>query len=311
MSDLASLSSSHTSYFLEFAPSTSKNKERGVRSMTMRATTEKKKSLRRRNDNDTTSRREEYGGGGESEDFSVMTPNGDREMCGSSHDSLGTSSKLNKSTDGPEPIAKKETTAVKGLKMLVLVVLVLAMVTITVGVYLFTTNAEQNEFEDSLSDYTVKIVGSLGENIDLTLGAVDAFVVSIVSFAKATNQTWPFVTIPDFAVRGAKIRSLSSATVLNLYQYVTHKDRAAWEAYTAIHGPVWVNQSIGVQERDENYKGPIIWDYENWNVIHGNEAYDAYDEGSTVVQAAAVAGKQAEPGIILCSLVLFKNVVDC
>jgi hypothetical protein len=129
--------------------------------------------------------------------------------------------------DTPEPIAKNETSTVRSLKLLVLAVLVLAMVTITVGVYLFTAMEEEHDFEDSIADYTVKISASLGENIDLTLGAVDAFAVTLISFAAATNQTWPFVTIPDFAVRGAKIRSLSSAVVLILYQNVAHEQRAA------------------------------------------------------------------------------------
>lgn len=142
-------------------------------------------------------------------------------------DSTDQQAKTSSSDGGREQIAKKETTAVKSLKLLVLVVLVLSMVTVTVGVYIFSSNAEQKDFEDAYSDYTVKIFASLGENIDLTLGAVDAFVITIVSYARGTNQTWPFVTIPDFAVRGAKIRSLSSATILIMYQYVSHENRAA------------------------------------------------------------------------------------
>jgi hypothetical protein len=56
-----------------------------------------------------------------------------------------------------------------------------------------------------------------------------------------------------------------------------------------------VNESIAIQEDDENYKGPIIWDYENWNVIHGNDEYDKEFQG---VNGTDSDGKQ--PGPLLC-----------
>jgi hypothetical protein len=37
--------------------------------------------------------------------------------------------------------------------------------------------------------------------LDLTLGAVDAFVVKAVSYAKILKLNLAFVTIPDFAVK--------------------------------------------------------------------------------------------------------------
>jgi hypothetical protein len=237
--------------------------------------------------------------GGNEENIEVSSFMPEDSMGDDGDDSSGGAS-LNESSDthhqgstsspsDAAQIAKKETSAVKGLKLLVLAVLVLSMVTITVGVYIFSSNSEQQDFEDAIADYTVKILASLGENIDLTLGAADTFVVTIVSLAKATNQTWPFVTIPDFAVRGAKIRSLSQVTYLNLYQYVSNENRAAWEAYTAMHGPQWVNESIAIQEEDENYKGPTIWDYENWDVIHRNDEYDKEFPG---VNGTDANGKQ-------------------
>lgn len=58
---------------------------------------------------------------------------------------------------------------------------------------------------------------------------------------------------------------------LALYPLVTLEQRAEWEAYTKEHN-YWVNESIAVQEKDDTFYGPIIWDYEVYDVIHG------YDE---------------------------------
>jgi hypothetical protein len=43
--------------------------------------------------------------------------------------------------------------------------------------------------------------GFFATQLDLTLGAVDNFIVKAVSYVKYSNSTWPFVTIPDFAVK--------------------------------------------------------------------------------------------------------------
>jgi hypothetical protein len=47
---------------------------------------------------------------------------------------------------------------------------------------------------------SLKVFDAVG-TLDLTLGAVDNFIVKAVSYAKYSNSTWPFVTIPDFAVK--------------------------------------------------------------------------------------------------------------
>jgi len=67
---------------------------------------------------------------------------------------------------------------------------------------------------------------------------------------------------------------------LNVYPLVRTEERAAWEAYTANHN-AWVNESIAVQAGNENYKGPIIWEYENWDVIYGSDEYFKENPGES------------------------------
>jgi hypothetical protein len=170
-----------------------------------------------------------------------------------------------------QQLARTETRTVRGLKLLVLAVLLCSMILVALGVYKYTKNSEETSFVQQFDDDGHKVLDALGVSLAMALGAIDALVVSLVSHAAATNQTWPFVTIPDFAVRASKIKSLSHTPYLVLYPYVLPEQRAEWEAYSAKHGNAWVAESIAVQEQDVNYQGPILWDYENWNVIHTYE----------------------------------------
>lgn len=67
--------------------------------------------------------------------------------------------------------------------------------------YFYTSNSEQAQFESSFQDSSVKVMDSIGKAIYKSLGAVDAFATHVVSHARDTNQTWPFIIYPDFALR--------------------------------------------------------------------------------------------------------------
>ena len=51
--------------------------------------------------------------------------------------------------------------------------------------------------------------------------------------AKATNHTWPFVAIPDFAARAKRVRTLSYALLINTYYKIEEHERKVWERFTA------------------------------------------------------------------------------
>jgi hypothetical protein len=83
-------------------------------------------------------------------------------------------------------------------------VLVTCAVGVACVVYFQTSNTEKTQFEEEFSDDSAKVFEALGSNRDLSLRAVDAFiVVVIVSFARFSNSTWPFVTVPDFVLEDA------------------------------------------------------------------------------------------------------------
>ena len=120
--------------------------------------------------------------------------------------------------------------------------------------------------------------GKIG-TLDRTLEAVDSFVVTTASYAEATNSSWPFVTIPNFAVRIAKIRTLAKAVYVGQLQYVSEDQRRAWQNYSMQHSS-WVEQSIAIQKEDKTYRGKIIEDYNKSEIIYGNYGDVPYGQGS-------------------------------
>ena len=69
------------------------------------------------------------------------------------------------------------------------------------------------------------------------------------------------VTFPDFAVRAAKLRSLTKTVVLLQCHLVVDENRQAWENYTVDHDS-WVDEALDVQREDPNFQGIQV---EQWN----------------------------------------------
>ncbi|KAL3912158.1 MAG: hypothetical protein SGARI_001299 [Bacillariaceae sp.] len=174
-----------------------------------------------------------------------------------------------------EELASKETRAVGNLKLVVFGILFLSMVAVALTTYFITSRAEQENFEDQYYDDANKILSNMGQTLDRTLLASDAFVVSATSYAAHTNQTWPFVTIPEFSVRAEKIRSLCGAVYVNTYHVVEHEQRGEWERYTAIAGPPMADEAIAAVEDFPSMGWPVTTNYTPWDVIY---AYDEWDK---------------------------------
>jgi hypothetical protein len=153
--------------------------------------------------------------------------------------------------------------------MIVLFCLLGSTIGVAVGVHRYVAHGEQVNFETQFHDDSKKVLDNIGSTLAITLGSVDEFLVSLVTFANATNSSWPYVTLPDYAVRVAKLRSLSKAVLVTQYQYVTGPQRAEWEAYTATHHQ-WLQNGIDVQEADATYHGLIVHNYTVDNHIYAN-----------------------------------------
>jgi len=141
-------------------------------------------------------------------------------------------------------LAAKEVQTVRRIKYFVICFLFTITIAVAFGAYLATWNSEGGEFVSQFNEDATKIVHTMGRNLILTLQAADAFTVSITSMAMATNQSWPCVVVPDFAVRAEKIRSLANSVYVNTYIWVEPDERSKWENFTALTGPAWVDESV-------------------------------------------------------------------
>jgi hypothetical protein len=168
-----------------------------------------------------------------------------------------------------EELASNETLVVTKLKLLVFGSLFFSMVAVVLAAYFLTLQAEITSFELHFHDDANKILGNIGQNLQRSMEASDAFITSITSYAAHTNQTWPFVVIPDYSVRAEKIRSLCGGIYAATYHVVNNEQRKEWENFTATVGKDMADIA------DYNVMDwPVTPNYTEWNVIYDYGEYD-------------------------------------
>lgn len=155
-------------------------------------------------------------------------------------------------------IAKDETRYVGWLRIIVFVVLLVTTIGVSIAVYRYASTDETSSFVENFEADAKKVITELGHSVDLTTTAVDSLAVALASFARFSNSSWPFVTLPDWELRASKTRVLSKAILLNTYYLIEgDEQRKEWEAYAKMNNG-WVEQSINLQRGDPNYFGPIV-----------------------------------------------------
>ena len=122
-----------------------------------------------------------------------------------------------------------ETKAVYYLKMQLLALLCALAVGVAATVFFLSRSSEMQIFEEAAADDSAKILESVGGTMDMTLGAIDSLVVSITSWADHSNNSWPFVTLPDHAVKFSKVRALSKALYISFFPFVSLAQKPMWE----------------------------------------------------------------------------------
>jgi hypothetical protein len=159
-------------------------------------------------------------------------------------------------------IGAKESRAVRWIRVIASAVILSSTLGVALGVFNYMTSAERRTFVYRFKSDSYKILESIGSTFDRSLGAVDAFAVSMVSSAKDSNQTWPFVTLSDFPVKSSKLLSLSKGILISPYCHVTDQQRPLWNNYTS-NNDWWVETSFDVQEKafNKTYFGSLNRDW--------------------------------------------------
>jgi hypothetical protein len=181
--------------------------------------------------------------------------------------------------NGQTTIVQRESKQLLVIRLFFLLLLIVFAVGVAVGAFFYVSGTEQDDFEYKFRSSSSKVLEAIGITLDQTLGSIDAFASGMVSIAKSTNQSWPFVTIPNFAVRAAKILDLSKGVVIISSMFVSHSNRELWQNYS-LKNDWWVDETISVQEKALNrfYFGEITKEWEPYGVIHDDFGDSAPDD---------------------------------
>jgi hypothetical protein len=202
-------------------------------------------------------------------------------------------------SEGDHPIAKRESAAVGRLKVIVALVLIVSTVAVATIVYKYLSLSEEARFRDKFRDDGYKIFSSIGASLDKTFGMLDATSVMLVTHAKETNQTWPFVTMSDFGIRVAKLLLLTDVIIVTALPLVTPEMRRKWEAYSVAHD-YWVDDCVSVQETWDWYRGPLEHHKTKTRAIHDDGIVLPYNHRySTVVIPARTLSSFDSPDATL------------
>jgi len=132
-------------------------------------------------------------------------------------------------------LARRETKAVKFLKYVVLMVLFLTALGISLATYFYARSVEQDSFRADFDSVAVVTIRSFAEAVEHRLTAMDAVAVGVTSHAVASASPFPNVTIPDWEVKAATLRTQTGSIYVFWLPFVTDETRAGYEAYTQTH----------------------------------------------------------------------------
>jgi hypothetical protein len=211
------------------------------------------------------------GGGGGSAAAGISIPVGDSDY-GEDSAFLGLASQDGHSTGSQGLIAEttEQTRTIFRYKAVVVMVLITSATLVAAWTYSYTSHSEQDKFAAQFQADSTKVWEAFGSNLDKTLGLLDSVAVTLVSTVRNDNKTsWPFVTVPNFAVRKAKLLPFTAALNINVLPLVTAEERFRWEAYTLFNDD-WVNENMAFQEQWEGFHGPVVYNGTTNPVIHGD-----------------------------------------
>lgn len=132
-------------------------------------------------------------------------------------------------------LAHRENQMVSCLRVAVYLVVLVTAILVCVGVFFYTQNNQQASFETEFAAYASKLVKSFHNSIESKIGAIQTFSTTITSQTMASDESFPNVTIPNFAMVGENMRIQSGAVYVNWMPLVTDETRAGWEEYASQH----------------------------------------------------------------------------
>lgn len=164
------------------------------------------------------------------------------------------------SKEQQEEIAKEEDKAIYRLRVLVLGVLLFSTIAVSMATYYFLSGSEKDQFEGQFQSDANKVLDGIGKTLDDTFGATDAFITKAMSYARYSNSTWPFVTVPDVALQRSKLLRISKAFHMTTSHLVEPEQLEEWQEYAAANLG-WIQDSLQIQRTDTEWRIPVTDDF--------------------------------------------------
>jgi hypothetical protein len=144
--------------------------------------------------------------------------------------------------------AKEENNAVWYLRFFVFLLLACVALAVCLSVYYVGTASEKEDFEQDFEDLGDKLVESFGLTIRQRFGIVENFALDLTSFVNNdANNSWPFVTLPDYERRAGNTARLADLTTLHMIVRVETEQRTAWDAYSNLNQG-WFAEGFAIQQ---------------------------------------------------------------
>ena len=106
------------------------------------------------------------------------------------------------------------------------------------------------ELHEQFVEHADRIANNFNDRLHADLLALHSFSIAATSFALDTGNSWPMITIPDFAVRSWTTRQEMRAETLCLLPIVTADKRQEWENY-AMYNHEWIEQARLWEDKNE------------------------------------------------------------
>lgn len=205
------------------------------------------------------------------------TKNSDRDSNDVDDDGIQHRKKARKQSFRQE-IARSETRAVWGLKLIVLFILFAAAAAVSAFAYWYTHTTEVTAFDAAYDRQSQQILDTVQLNAQHKLEAMGAIAMQIQAHAINSNSTWPFVTMPFFEDIVMSMKSLTDAYGVYWFPIVKPQLKEAWENYSVEHR-FWIDESYAAQRdvygvdglfNNASEPGSLNQTWESWfNILWG------------------------------------------
>ena len=154
-----------------------------------------------------------------------------------------------------EELAVQQTTHLRRFRFFFTLAILVIALGLASGIYALTKRQEKDAFKSAFDDRAQKIADTIHVRVGEKVAALQSFSFDITSFVNFNNNlNWPYVTIPDFDIKAASVRSLAQSVSLMLYSRVDQSDLSAWGDYASKNSE-WVTEGLIFQNTNGQAPG--------------------------------------------------------